>query len=252
MMKSHRAAHRSWLCPGLAVACSAVTVVAVGVTALSAGPVRLTAAAILLAVFVGASWLLQRARFDALGPAVGLALACLILIGLALAAVGALNSVAIASALGAVTLAAAWASTTLHPSAAHPSTAAHPAEWKPPQQRPSSFVVGGAVIFAAAAACSVYYSAASATADSERASSPALWAYPVGDQLDVGLQQPAGYGSTSLRIVVTQAGITIAAWKDIRVAPGQTWKARPIALTGSGPAQVVAFRGGIVVARLPG
>jgi hypothetical protein len=245
MMKSRPAAHRSGMRLELAVACSAVTVVVVGVTAVSTGPVRLTAAAVLLVAFVGASWRLQRARFAALGPALGLALACLILIGLALAAVGALSVGAIASALGAVTLAAAWASTALHP-------AAEAAEWRTLLKRPRLFAVGGAVIFAAAAACSVHYSAASATADSDRASSPALWAYPVGDQLDVGLQQPAGHGSTSLRIVVTQAGITIAAWKDIRVAAGQRWEARPIALTGNGPAQVVAFHGGSVVARLSG
>jgi hypothetical protein len=251
MIFRYRAAHRSGTRPGLAAACSAVTVVAVVVTGLSTGPVRLAAAAILLAAFVGAGWLLQRAQFAALGPAVGLALACLILIGLALAAVGALSVGAIASALGAVTLAAAWASTTLHPAAAEA------AEWRTPLKRPSSFAVGGAVIFAAAAACSVHYSAASATADSDRASSPALWAYPVGDQLDVGVRQPAGrqpagHGLTSLRIVVTQAGVAIATWKDIRVAPGQTWQAPPVALTGDGPTQVVAFQGRSVVARLSG
>lgn len=252
MMKGYRAAHGSGTRLGPSAACSAVTVVAFGLICLSTGPVRLTAAAILLGGFVSAIWLLHRAQFAALGPAVGVALACLILIGLALAAAGALTTVAIAAAIGAITLATIWANTawasTLHPTAAPVAAAERSTRLK----RPSPFAVGGVVIFAAAAACSVHYSATSATADSDQASSPALWAYPAGDRLDVGVWQPPGYGSMSLRIVVTQAGITIAAWKDIRVAPGQTWEAPPIALRNDGPTQVVAFRGRSVVARLSG
>jgi hypothetical protein len=249
MIFRYRAAHRSGTRPGLSAACSAVTVVAVGVICLSTGPVRLTAAAILLGAFISAIWLLQRARFAALGPAVGLGLAGLTLIALALAAAGALTTGTIASAIGAGTLAVAWAST-LHP--ADPADLAATSEWRTRLKRLSPYAVGGAVIFAAAAACSVHYSATSATADSDRASSPALWAYPVGHQLEVGLQQPSGHGPTSLRIVVSQAGVTIATWQDIRVAPGQTWEAQPVALKGNGPTQVVAFQGGSVVARLSG
>jgi hypothetical protein len=231
MMKSHR----------LPAACSAVTVVAFGLICLSAGPVRLTAVLTLLGAFVGAIWLLHRAQFAALGPAVGLALVGLILIGLALAAAGALTTIAIAAAIGVVTLALIWAS---------PRLLAPPAEWRTWLTRPSPFAVAGAVIFAAATACSVVYSVASATSDSDRASSLALWAYPTGNRLDVGVWQPADHGWTSLRIVVTQAGTTIATWRDIRLAPGQTWEARPIALTGDGPTQVAVFRGGSVVASL--
>jgi hypothetical protein len=252
MMKSYRAAHGSGTRPGPSAACSAVTVVAFGLIYLSTGPVRLIAVLLLLGAFVGAIWLLYLAQFTALGPAVGLALAGLILTGLALAAAGALTIDVIASAISAITLAIAWASTawanTLWASTHHPAAA----EGRTPLKRPSPFAVGGAVIFAAAAACSVHYSAASATADSDQASSLALWAYPAGDRLDVGVWEPAGYGSTSLRIVVTQAGVTIAAWKNIHLAPGQTWEAPPIALRNDGPTQVVAFRGGSVVASLSG
>jgi len=241
MMKSHR----------LPAACSAVAVVAVGVICVSTGPVRLTAVLILLGTFAGAIWRLHRAQFAALWPAVGLTLAGLILIGLALAAAGALTTTAIAAAIGVVTVAIAWASTAWASTAwASPPNSASVAEWRTWLTRPSPFAVAGAVIFATAAACSIVYSAASSAADSDRASSLALWAYPTGDRLDVGVWQPAGHGPTSLRIVVTQAGITIAAWKDIWLAPGQTWEARPIALTGDGPTQVVVFRGGSVVASL--
>lgn len=253
MMKSYRAAHGSPARLGPSAACSAVTVTAFGVICLSTGPVRLTAAAMLLGAFVGAIWLLHQAQFAAIGPAVGLALAGLILIALALAAAGALTTAAIAATIGAITLAASLASTALAntawASALRPAAAA---ERGTRLGRPSPFAVGGAVVFAAAAACSVHYSVTSATDDSDQASSPALWAYPAGNRLDVGVWQPTGDGSTSLRIVVTQAGTTIAVWRDIRMVPGQTWEAPPIALRGDGPTQVVAFRGGSVVASLSG
>lgn len=243
MMKSQR----------LPVVCSAVTVVAFGLICLTTGPVRLAAVVLLLGTFVGAGWLLHRAQFAALGPSVGLALAGLILIGLALAAAGTLTTMAVAAAIGVLTVAIAWASTvstsTGATATAHPAA---PVEWRTWLTRPSPFAVAGAVIFATAAACSVVYSAASATSDSDRASSLALWAYPSRNRLDVGVWQPADHGPTSLRIVVTQAGTTIAAWTDIRLAPGQTWEAQPIPLTGNGPTRVVVFRGGSVVASLSG
>jgi hypothetical protein len=235
----------------LPAAWSAVTVAAFGVICVSAGPLRLAAAVVLLGGFVGAIWFLDRAQFAALGSAVGLALAGLILIGLALAAAGALTIDVIAAAIGASTLAASWASTAWA-SALHPAAPASAAEWGTRRRLPSPFAVGGAVIFATAAACAVHYSAASATADSDQASSPALWAYPAGDRLDVGVLQPAGQGPTSLRIVVTQAGVTLAVWKDVRVGQGQAWEAPPIALRGDGPTKVVAFRGESVVASLSG
>jgi hypothetical protein len=252
MMKSHR----------LPAVCSAVTVVAFGLICLSTGPVRLAAALMLLGAFVGASWLLQRAQFATLGPAVGLALVGLILVGLALAAASSLTTIAVAAAIGVLTVAIAWASTvpastvsasTMSASTV-PASTAHPADaaTRTRLTRPSPLAVAGLVIFATATACSVVYSAASATSDSDRASSLALWAYPTGNRLDVGVWQPADHGWASLRIVVTQAGTTIAAWRDIRLAPGQTWEARPITLTGDGPTQVVVFRGGSVVASLSG
>ena len=93
-------------------------------------------------------------------------------------------------------------------------------------------------------------SADGATADADGASSVAIWAYPSGDRLNVGVQQPAGHGSTSLRIVVSRAGVTVATWNDIRLAPGQTWQAPALTVTGDGPVQVVALSGGTVVASL--
>jgi hypothetical protein len=245
-MKSYRAAHGSGTLLGPSAACSAVTVAAFCVICLSTGPVRLAAAALLLGAFVGAIWLLHQARFAAIGPAVGLALASLILIALALAAVGGLTTAAIAATIGAITLAVCLANAVVA------KAAVANAERRTRPGRPSPFAVAGAVAFAAAAACSVHYSATSATDDSDQASSPALWAYPVGNRLDVGVWQPAGDGSTSLRIVVAQAGVTIAVWQNVRMTPGQTWEAPPIALSGDGPTQVTAFRGGSVVARLSG
>jgi hypothetical protein len=242
-MTGHRADHRSWTRWRLPAACSAATALACGLICMTSGPFRLAAALLLLGAFIGSIWILHRARFAALGPSVGLALAGLTLIGLAFAAAGALTIVPIASAIAAVTLAAAWARTL------YPGTAA---ERGTQVKRPGPFAVGGVIIFAVLAAFSVRYSAVSATADSDHASSPALWAYPVGDQFDVGVRQPAGQPPTSLRIVVTQAGSTLAAWQDIRLAPGQAWRAQLIALSIDGPVQVVAFQGKTIVARLSG
>jgi hypothetical protein len=185
------------------------------------------------------------ASFDAIVPVIGLTLVFLILAGLALAAVHSLSTVAVALVLGVVTLAAVWAgvSRPTHPT---PELAERGARLKPP----NPLVVAGVLIFAAAAVLAVRYSAASATADADGASSVAIWAYPSGGQLHVGVQQPAGHGATSLRIVVTQAGVTVATWNDIRLAPGQTWEAPALTVTGKGPAQVVALHGGTVVASL--
>jgi hypothetical protein len=140
------------------------------------------------------------------------------------------------------TLAAAWAGTSYRT----PELAERRARLKPP----NPLAVTGVLIFAAAAVLAVHYSAASATADDNGASSLAIWAYPAGDQLHVGVRQPAGHGTASLRIVVTQAGVAVAAWNNIRLAPGQTWEAPALTFTRNGPAQVIAFDGGTVVASL--
>ncbi|MGH6653796.1 MAG: hypothetical protein ACRDVE_01165 [Actinocrinis sp.] len=228
---------------GFQAACSTVAVAAFGVIcASSAGPVRQLAGLSLIGAFAGALWFLHRKRFDAIVPAVGLTLACLILAGLALAAAHALSTIPVALTLAAGTLAAAWAD------AARPS--AELAERAARLEVPNPLAVAGVLIFAAAAVLAVRYGATSATADDDAASSVAIWAYPSGDQLQVGVKQPPGHGTASLRIVVSQAGVTVAAWDDIRLAPGQTWEAPALTITGGKPAQVVALHGGTVVATL--
>jgi hypothetical protein len=227
----------------LRAACSAVTIASCGVVcASSAGTVRQIAGLSLVGAFACAVWLMHRERFDATVPATGLTLAFLILAGLALAAVHALSTVPVALAVGAVALAAAWAG------APHPVPG--PTERKARLKPPKPFAVAGALVFAAAAVLAVHYSAGSATADEDGASSLALWAYPSGDQLHVGVTQPPGHGAASLRIVVTQAGATLATWNDVRLAPGQTWEAPALTVAGNGPAQVVALHGATVVASL--
>jgi hypothetical protein len=187
----------------------------------------------------------RRARFPAVVPVAGLALAFLVLAGLALAAGHALSTVPVALAAGAAALAAAWAS--------HRYLATADPDGRPPAARPGPFAVGavaaGGIVFAAAAVVAVHYSAVSAAADADRASSPAVWGYPAGGHLDVGAQQPPGRGPASLQIVVTHAGSTAAAWNDIHLRPGQKWQA-PVALAGNGPTLIIARRGGIVIARL--
>jgi hypothetical protein len=236
----HRAERLSrWALPS---SCSAITVLAVGLVCTSTGLVKLMGGLILLSAFVGAMWIAQKARFVAIAPAVGLALASLILIGLALAAVQALSTTPVALAVGVVTLAAAWTSSRRQ--------AAGTLERTAPLKPLNPLTIGGVVVFAAAAVFAVHYSVVNAVADSDRASSLAVWAYPSGGQLLVGARQPPGHGSTSLRIVVTQAGITAEVWSHVRLAPGQTWRAPPLALAGNGPIHVVARHGGQVVARL--
>jgi hypothetical protein len=237
-MPGHHCAERPRARWGIPAAGSAATALSLGLICASAGPVRLTGVLILLGTFVGSIWIAHQARFAAIAPAIGLALGCLILIGLVLAVLHALNADGVALAIGAVSVTVAWLSS-LYP-------AADVLERRTSVKPPRRMAVGGAVIFAAALA--VHYSAVSATAGSAGASSLAVWAYPAGQQLLVGAQQPAGHGSTSLRIVVIQAGITTAAWNDVHLATGRTWRAPPLTMTGNGIIRVLAQRGGVVVA----
>jgi len=228
---------------GVRAACSAVTIASFGIIcASSAGLVRHIAGLSLLGAFACAVWFVRRQRFDAIVPAAGLTLAFLILAGLALAAVHALSTVPVALAVGVVTLGVVWVSA--------PAPASRHAQRKAWLTPPNPIAVAGVVIFAVAAVLAVHYSAASATADADAASSVALWAYPSGGRLHVGVQQPSGHGTASLQIVVTQAGSTLATWNDIHLAPGQTWEAPALTVTGNGPAEVVALHGRTVVASL--
>lgn len=240
-MVSHRASgpRGRWAFP---VACSTVTTGSFGIICAFAGPVRLIAGLGLLGALAFAIWLLCEARSRAVVPAAGLTLAFLILAGFALAAVHALSTVPTALAIGVAAQAAALASV-LCP-------APEPVERGARLRPPPALAVIGAVVFAAAAILAVRYAAASATADGDAASSFAVWAYPAGGQLRVGVQQSAGHAVASLRIVVTQAGATAAAWSNVRLAPGQTWNAPALTLTGHGPVQVVALHAGSVVASL--
>jgi hypothetical protein len=263
-------------------ACSAATVAAAGATCLTAGPVRLIAGLSLLAALACALWLLHGARFDAIVPAAGLTLVVLILAGLALAAAHFLTIVPITLTVAAAALAAAWVSLRFpvgarppqasvgspagtrppqaslrSPVGARPPQASvgspagtHPARLAHPFKRPGFVVVAGVLAFTITATLAVRYSATSATADSSAASSLAIWAYPVGDRLQVGAQQPDGHGAISLRIVVTQSGVTAVSWNNVRLAPGQAWEAPALTLTGSGPVRVTALRAGTVVATL--
>ena len=231
----------------LQTACTAVVIASFAAVcaASSAGPIRRLAGLTLLCAFAGGLWLMRRRRFDAIVPAIGLALAFLILAGLALASVHALTTVPAALAVAVAALAAVWAGA---PKPRPSSVLAVRRAWLKP---PYPLAIAGVLIFAAATVLAVHYSADGATADADGASSVALWAYPSSGRLHVGAEQPAGHGVTSVRIVVTQAGVTVATWNDIRLAPGQSWDAPTIAVaSGKGPVQVVALDGGTVVARL--
>jgi hypothetical protein len=227
-------------------ACSAVAIASfVAICAASAGPVRQIAGLSLIGAFAFALWLMRQGRFDAIVPATGLTLAFLILTGLALAAVHILSTVPVALAATLATLAAVWAGTP------HPIAESAERRTRLPWFTPSHLLaVTGALIFAAATVLAVHHSASSARVDADGASSVAIWAYPSGDQLHVGVRQPAGHGATSLRIIVTEAGVTIATWNDVRLAAGQTWEAPALTVAGNGPAHVVAMHGGTVVASL--
>jgi hypothetical protein len=210
------------------------------IVCVAAGPVRLIAGLSLLCALACAIWLLYQARLRAIVPAIGLALAFLILAGLGLAAVHALTAVPTALTVGVVTLTAAWASE-FRPGP-------RPAE---PGRKPLSLLaLAGAGLFAAVAVLAVHYAAVSATADADGTSSLAIWAYPTGGRLQVGVQAPPGHGGMSLRIVVTQAGAAATAWNNVRIAPGKTWEAPALTLTGQGPVRVVALNGGTAVATL--
>ena len=227
----------------LQAACSAVAIASCGVVcATSAGPVKLIAGLILLGAFAFAVWFMHRRRFDAIVPTIGLIVVFLVLAGLALAAVHVLNPVPVALVTLVATLAAAWVGAS-RPS---PGLAERRAWFK--LRHP--LAATGVLIFAAATVLAVGYSAHSATVDAGKASSVALWAIPADGQLHVGVEQPAGHGATSLQIVVSQAGVTVAKWDDIRLAAGQTWEAPALTVTGKGPAKVVALHGGTVVASL--
>jgi hypothetical protein len=246
---------------GLQAACSAVAIASfAAICASSAGLVRQIAGLCLIGAFAFALWFMQgfmrRGRFDAIVPAIGLTVAFLILAGLALAAVHALETVPVALALTVATLAVVWAG------ASRPVTS--PPATSPPVSRPTAalaerrawlkplhpLAVIGILIFAATTVLAVRHSATSATADADGASSVAIWAYPSGGQLHFGVEQPAGHGATSLQIVVSQAGVTVAMWTDVHLAPGQTWEAPALTVTGDGPDQVVALHDGTVVASL--
>jgi uncharacterized membrane protein (UPF0136 family) len=206
----------------------------------AAGTVRLIAGLSLLCALACACWLLHQARPRGAVAAAGLALACLILTGAGLAAVHALRAVPVALAIGVLTLAAAWASAARR--------GPRPADGARTRAPLNLLALAGAGIFAAAAVLAVHYAADSATADADGASSLAIWAYPAGGRLQVGVQAPAGHGAVSLRIVVTQAGTAARAWPNVRIAPGQTWEAPPFAPRGRGPVQVVALDAGTAVA----
>jgi hypothetical protein len=185
-------------------------------------------------------WKLPAASFAAIGPAVGLALAALILISLVLAALHALDIVPIALAIAAVALLTLWASSHYRP--------ARVPEQGRRARLASPAALAGGLIFVAAAIVAVRYSAVSATADSARASSLATWAYPSGGRLHIGAQEPAGQGPASLQIVVTRSGSTTAAWNDVRLAAGQTWQAPSLPITGNAPTRVAIRRSGVIVA----
>jgi hypothetical protein len=228
---------------GIQAACSAVAIVSVcAVCAATAGPVRQIAGLSLIGALAFALWFMHRRRVDAVVPAAGLTVVFLILAGLALAAVHALDMIPVAIVLGLATLAAAWVGASRPP--------AEPAERRAWLKPTHPLAVVGVLIFAAAAVVAIRYSATSASSDADGASSVAIWAYPSGDQLHVGVEQPAGGGGTSLRIVVTQAGVTVATWNDVRLVAGETWQAPALTVTGNAPAQVVALHGGTVVASL--
>ena len=227
---------------GRPAACSGVTIASAAATCLTAGPLRLIAGLSLLAALACALCLLRRAQFDAIVPVTGLTLVFLVLAGLGLATVRSLSVVPTALTVGASALAAAWAAARF-PAASRPARAAR-------RGARGYIALAGVLVFAIAATLAVRYAAESATADSSQASSLAVWAYPVGDQLHVGAQQPDGHGAVLLRIVVTQAGATAATWNNILLEPGQAWEAPALTLTGDAPVRVVALRAGTVVATL--
>jgi hypothetical protein len=228
-----------WIIPSI---CSAVTAIAVDLVCTSSGSTKIAGGLILLGALTCAMWMALQRQVVSIAPAVGLVLASLVLTGIALAAVHGLSTTNVARTIGVLTLAGAWVGSRL------------PEADAPRQARPPKPLVllaaAGVAVFVAAATFAVHYSAASAAADSRRATSLAVWAYPSGQQLRVGAQQSPGAGAISLQIVVTHAGATAAAWSHVRLSAGQTWEAPPLKLTGTGPTRVVARDGSHVIASL--
>jgi hypothetical protein len=225
----------------LPLVCSAVAALAVGLVLVSTGPLKLAGGLILLGALASAVWIAQRSRFVALAPAIGLALASLILIGVVLAAAHVLSTGFAALAVGALTVAVAWTGSR------RPEQPAR--QWRT-TARLNLVAAAGAVFFAVAAAFAIYYSAVSAAADSQQATSLSVWAYPAGGQLHVGAEQPLGHGDAYLRIIVSYAGTTAATWNNVDLSAGRTWKAPLLTLPRGGPIRVVARRGPDVVATL--
>ena len=169
----------------------------------------------------------------------GLTLVFLVLAGLGLAAAHALNSVTTALVVGGAALTATCYG------ARWVAERRGKAERKTPL---NPLVIAGVLVFVVASVLAVRYAADSATADADEASSLAVWAYPAGGELRVGIQQPSGGGEASLRVVVNQEGAAARAWNNIRLSPGQTWAAPAFTLTGNGPVDVQVLSGGAVVA----
>jgi hypothetical protein len=229
---------KRWALP---LICSMAAAFAAGLVLVSAGPVKLVGGLVLLGAFGSALWIAQGSRFAAVAPAIGLVLASLVLIGFALAAAHLLGTGFAALVVGAVTVAVAW-------------TGRRRPE-QPVQRRRSPVqldlvAAAGVVFFFIAAAFAVHYSAVSAVADSEQATSLSVWAYPLGDELHVGAEQPLGHTATSLQIVVSYAGTTATTWNNVNLSPGQTWKAPLLALPRSGSIRIVARDGQNLVATL--
>jgi hypothetical protein len=224
-----------WVLPSI---CSAITVLALVVVCTSVGLIKLIGGVILLGVFASVLWIAQKSRFVAIAPAIGLILTSLVIIGFALAAVHALDVRPVALTVGTVAVAAVWASSR------------RPSVQRAPLRPLHLIAAGGAAVFAMAAVFAIHYSSVSAVTDLDQATSLAVWAYPSGHQLHVGVQQPPEHQPISLRIVVIHAGLTAAVWNHVRLAPGQTWQAPPLTLAGSGPIRVIARDSAQVVASL--
>lgn len=260
-MTSHRVTNGPRGRWGLPAGCSAVSTGSFGTACAVAGTVREVAGLVLLLALACAIWLAYRARLRAIVPAVGLTLAFLVLAGLALAGARMLTTVPTALVIWIATLTAAWASARWPGPVHWPGPVrARPVPGKAVSGKAVSgkvvpgkavLAVAGAGFFVLASVFAIRYAADSATANADGASSLAVWAYPEGGQLQVGLEAPAGQGAAGLRVIVTQAGVRVAAWNIVRMAPGETWEAPTLTLTGNSRVQVTALHGGTVVASLP-
>ena len=241
-MATHKRSHRSrgsWTAP---LGISVVTALAVGTVCLSAGPVRVAGAVLLLAAFVGAVWVAGQIRFTALAPALAMALALLVVVGTGLAVLHRLNTQDVAFTIGIVAIGVSWLGLV----------------WGTPDavggargmNAPSPLAVTSVVVFVAAAIIAIHYAVKSATADTDRASSVALWAVPVGDRVRIGVQQAPGHKPITFEVVVREDGATAARWDVAGLASDQTWQSPPLKLTGTGPVRVMARSDAGVVADL--